>query len=345
MSNKRLSNVSVLRILAFLSVFFFHSFFFGTVNMAGVSLLMLLAAAVQVFLFISGFLYSQKNVLTRGFLLKEFKKILYPCLGFLGVLAIADFVMMANFKSEISWNAYWWTFGSKDSSGNYVAQFANLWYIPCLLICYLILPFLQWFRSKAGIKGLVILFVIETVAEGISICFFGQPQVAFPFIAGYLIGSAEFRDMSDPHIRKNWFWYAWPVLLSVLWIVGWWALGPAYPKLPAFWGAIVHWLFSISTGFVGISLAITLLRAFRFLNAYPEPKALRFLGGLTFWLYIVHETFMSGCFDLLHACPSWGLGVLAAFGATLLTSIVFTFFGKYIRQRNAAPSALKLVAR
>jgi peptidoglycan/LPS O-acetylase OafA/YrhL len=345
MSNKRLSNVSVLRIISFISVFFFHSFFFGTAKMAGVNILMLLSSAVQVFLFISGFLYSQRNVWRKGFLLKEFKKIAYPCLGLLGVLAFADFLMMVFTKNEISWDAYWWTFGSKDTDGDYAAQFGNLWYIPCLLICYLMLPFLQWVRAKAGIKGLLILFIVETILEGIAIRIFFEPQVGFPFIAGYLVGSAEFEGMSDPKVPPKWYWYVWPIFGSAVAVTGWLTLGPAYQATTGFWSEILHWGSSLTQGFVGIFVALTLLRAFRWLNAYSEPKALRYFGGLTFWLYLVHESFMCGCFDLLHDCPSWGLGVLSAFTATVLAALAFSFLQSGLRHYGRTPKVLTLAYR
>jgi fucose 4-O-acetylase-like acetyltransferase len=345
MKNKRLSNVSVLRIMAFASVFLFHCFFFGTKGMAGVDALMLLSAAVQSFLFVSGFLYSQKDVSKKGFLAKEFKKIAFPCLGFLAVLTLADFAFMAASDRGISWDSCWWAFGSKDTDGGYVAQFGNLWYIPCLLICYFCLPLLQWVRGKAGVKGLVALLVAETVVEAVAIRFFGEPPVGFPFVAGYLVGSVEFADMTDPSRKKGWLWYSAPLALTAVSVVGWMTLGHAYQGLIPFFAEPVRCLACLTQGFVGIFAAMTVLRAFRWLNAYPEPAPLRFVGGLAFWLYIVHEAFMCGCFDLLHGCGSLPLGMLAAFAASLLAALCFSFAGDGFRRLKGSPSCLKLAAR
>lgn len=345
MNARRYLNVSFLRIFAFLSVFLFHCFFFTDQGTHEGSPLILLSVGVQSFLFLSGFLNSKKDASKASFFSKEIKRIGLPCLYFLIILALIDFLVLWASGQPITWSSYWWTFGSNDNDGIYIAQFGNLWYIPCLLLCYLLLPLLQGIRKKTKIKGLGILLVLVTVVEGVAIRFFKEPPFLFPFIAGYLIGSIDFEGEVDPSRHKNFIWYLFPLTFSTLLLLLWLFLSPLYPTLSGEAQASLQTFFILSKGFLGVSLALSFLRIFRGLNAYPEPKVLHDLSNLTFGLYLVNETFMCGCFDLLHRYPSLPLGIFLTLAATFIGAIIFALLEKWIREWRLSPASLRLLYR
>jgi peptidoglycan/LPS O-acetylase OafA/YrhL len=78
MKHQRLSSISLVRLIAFALIFTFHCFFFDTDIIS--QRFFPFSAAVQSFLFLSGFLYSQKNVSRKGFFKDEFVKLAWPCL-------------------------------------------------------------------------------------------------------------------------------------------------------------------------------------------------------------------------------------------------------------------------
>src|SRR5574344_1119102 len=142
MNSRRYPNVSLLRICAFLSVFLFHCLFFTGQGISEARPFILLSVGVQSFLFLSGFLNAPKDSLKRGFFWNALKRIGFPTLFFLLGLALIDFIALVASGQPLNWSSYWWTFGSNDNDGIYIAQFGNLWYIPCLLLCYLLWPLL-----------------------------------------------------------------------------------------------------------------------------------------------------------------------------------------------------------
>ncbi|OPZ34831.1 MAG: Acyltransferase family protein [Tenericutes bacterium ADurb.BinA155] len=345
MNARRYLNVSFLRIFAFLSVFLFHCFFFTDQGTHEGSPLILLSVGVQSFLFLSGFLNSKKDASKASFFMKEIKRIGLPCFYFLIILALIDFLVLWASGQPITWSSYWWTFGSNDNDGGYIAQFGNLWYIPCLFLCYLSLPLLQGIRKKTKIKGLGILLVLVIIAEGVFIRFFKEPPFLFPFIAGYLVGSIDFEGEVDPSRHKNLIWYLLPLTGSALLFLLWMAISPLYPRASASTQENLGVFFSLTKGALGVSLALSFLRAFRWLNAYREPKVLHDLSNLTFWLYLVNETFMCGCFDLLHRYSSFPFGIFVTFVATFVSAATFAFLEKQSKRWQLSPASLRLLYR
>jgi peptidoglycan/LPS O-acetylase OafA/YrhL len=315
MKNKRLSNVSFVRVISFAMVFAFHCFFFGTsVNSRGV---FPFSAAVQSFLFLSGFLYSQKDALRKGFLKDEFRKITDPSLFYLIALAVFDLGWLAFSGKPVSFEAVKYAIGS-DKPNGYATQFGNLWYIPALLACYLFLPLMQKARKGGWFAELAVFAVI---AELVACWYLGEPIVAMPFLFGYWYGGKAFADETDPSIRKGWAFYVMPALAL----------------------AGLCWLYVLAKdlrgfdtmlqGPIGVLLAIVPLRLLRFTNAKQESPLLGYAGKLTFWLYIIHETFMCGPTDLMAGRPI-ASGIAFAFVASLVSAVVL--MEAYSRLKNLA---------
>ena len=95
---------------------------------------------VPIFLFLSAYLYSKKNVSNNAsvFYKNNFVKIGVPTILFLAiycfVLAIYSLCTKMPFGD---------LFIDFSGSGKQLSSIGHLWYIPGILFCYLILPFLQ----------------------------------------------------------------------------------------------------------------------------------------------------------------------------------------------------------
>lgn len=312
MKQKRLASVSLVRLFAFALIFTFHCFFFDTTIVS--QRFFPFSAAVQTFLFLSGFLYSQKQVERKGFFKEEFIKLAWPCLLYFIGLLFFDGLYLSFNGGDFSFPALKFAYGSMKCNG-YAIQFGNLWYIPVLLVCYAFLPLL----SDARKRGLFLVLAVFIIGVELIFCYVrNEPIVAIPFVFGYGYGSRHFADDVDPKRKKDWTFYLLPILLLV-------GLVFLYDSL------VDQWAFNtMLQGPIGVLFGIVGLRCFRFLNAKEEPFALTYLGKLTLGLYLVHETFLCGWTDLTASGPL-ALGIPLALLASVLAAVALTEGEKHLK--------------
>lgn len=145
---------------------------------------------VQVFLCISGFLYGQKELChTTSFLRQRFKKILVPYylvyvfFGSLEFIFVRDTFNFVTFLRGLFVNAV-------------IKGGEHLWFIPTILMCYIITPMLQDYKVTIvkDKRGLWRFTIISLVASGI---FFGgfsnyfNPAWISCYVIGYSLGINE----------------------------------------------------------------------------------------------------------------------------------------------------------
>lgn len=338
MKQAHYANLSLTRVLAFLLIFTFHVFFFGTrLNSRAY---FPFSAAVQSFLFLSAFLYSQKDVSGKGWLGKELWKIVFPTLLFIGLLALADLLAMLFLRDAFEPEVILTVIGTRFSSTFYALQIGNLWYIPCLLICYVALPFLQKLRER---RFFLLILIALCVAEALLALFLNEPIVALPFLAGYYLGSKEFEQDVNPSLPVRWRFYAIPALLSALTCYAYCALAHILPAYEGMTYTLLNGLVTILQGPIGVLLALTSIRVFRFLNAKDEPAYLSSASRFTFWGYLVHESFLVGVFNLLKATDYLAWNIFLAGVATLFAGMMGMYFEKALRglfEKSKTPTTI-----
>ncbi len=133
--------ISAIRLIAVLMIISCHIFqYFGS------ELAWWLNAGVQIFLFISGFLYGRKNITDDiRFITKTFRKIL---LDYYVYLILMTCVYLFFWREYLDPKTLICAF---TCSGTILGM-GHLWYIPYILLCYLITPML--FHLSEKIKNL-----------------------------------------------------------------------------------------------------------------------------------------------------------------------------------------------
>ena len=120
-------------------------------------------SGVLIFLFLSAFLYGNKQVKDwKAWYIKRFFRICIP----MWIFMLFDFVIEA-----IAWHifdvkyVFIYLFNLQGILGTNIGGM-NLWFLTLLMICYLITPLLQWIRSKnPGVKVAVITFAFAIVIQ------------------------------------------------------------------------------------------------------------------------------------------------------------------------------------
>lgn len=144
---------------------------------------------VQVFLCISGFLYGQKNIDdVIDFYNKRLKKILIPYYLVFIPFGIIEFIFARDVFSIRDFMMGLILCSTIKGSG-------HLWFIPTILMCYLITPLLQGYRNKCveGKRTIVVFTVLGVIITSILIQGFTtfNPAWICCYVIGYALGVNE----------------------------------------------------------------------------------------------------------------------------------------------------------
>ena len=310
--NKKFYNVSLLRMISTIIIVVFHILL--ELHVGEGKTWFPLYIGVPIFCFISGYLYSGKKIDdVKKFYKNNILKILLPAGVFLLIcFFVCGIYSICSNTSLIS------LFIDNTKNGNFAFSIGHLWFIPAILLCYLIVPLLhnlydRKIKSWGGVFKYLPLFVILEFAC-IALC----TSVIIPFIAGFIINK------NKEKINKN----IKPVIIfSLLAFAG---LCVGYPfifKLSST-NTIINFLFhyvnEIYVGIMGILVSMLFLLFTERINfSSGMQKLLSKFDKLSFPIYFVHQIFIFGVFNVLHITNITIVNILICFILVFVIAILF----------------------
>ncbi len=306
MLNIRLNNISLVRMLAVIFIFL-HHVICGLYSNATTALLFFpLSVGVEIFLFISAFLYGNKKITNfKSFFKKRFIYIFLPYYIF--VVSLFIFYLIFNPEVLTTWEIIQGLFCLYifDNSFHPLRHF---WFLPIIMICYLLLPILQkLFDPNTSTKTQkIIKFLLTVIILTELVLTFNGTHMQFTcFILGYYF--ANKKDYNKlPFIKTI------PLFLLIcgLYII---ARGS---NLIFDAPALSNIIGQVCMLFMGILLTLILLKIFNFLNKKPTPMLLKISDKCSYQFYIVHQIFLIGQLSLLHLTPYLILNIIIAFAVS-----------------------------
>lgn len=185
MEEQKQYGLSMVRLIAMISIISCHIMqYFGNISCY------YLNVGVWFFLFISGFLYGKKDISdVMVFYKKRLVRILIPYYIILGVIILVNLLQGENITAKDVISSIlclqWY--------GKTVPNCGHLWYISCILFCYLITPILQWICEKNENKSLLkkcMLLVLTVLMLQVIYSLGGMKQATtsiFPYILGCFV--------------------------------------------------------------------------------------------------------------------------------------------------------------
>lgn len=169
---QKIIGISILRLISCIFIITCHIFQFYNFELAW-----WFNVGVEIFLLISGFLYSKKKIKTFSFLFKNLLKILLDYSIFLFLFFLFLYPKQSIYNYFLSYIGY-----------NKIDGLGHLWYIPIIIICYLITPIIYKIK-KYGVINLGILIVLLEIL--FIILRFNSGIYIICYIIGYFLGEIE----------------------------------------------------------------------------------------------------------------------------------------------------------
>ena len=309
---KRDLSISFVRMLAMMFIVICHVMQYYDMELAW-----WFNVGVQIFLCISGYLYGRKRILDiRVFYRKNFVKILidYEIVVFAAVAATVLFTDTVITVEEIA---------GAVLTVSTIAGGAHLWFIPTILMCYLLTPLYERIFSRAEqshkllVPAAVLLFVMNELVFRQMFSYFNAAWVNC-----YLIGFALRR------FQQYRFWYtgsAWLLTLTGAVCISIQA-SVRYLQLITLtdaWRPFYYPMCDYGHVFLGVALFCSgrvLLRPFCNINLIQ--RILRLSDRYSYQIYLTHHFFILGPLSLMALTANSYVNVVLILLLTVLTAVL-----------------------
>jgi len=317
---KKQINISLLRLFSTIIIFVFHILLATSVNYA--KGFFPFYFGVPIFLFISGYLYSNKDITNvKQFYKNNLIKILKPTLLFLFIylLSVLIFSLINNinfFSLIININE----FGQSYSP----IGIGHLWFIIAIILCYFITPIIQKiYKSEKLTKNKkLLLYFFICMLDIISLSF--ASLIFLPFIIGFLF----FKNKNKINNNK--------ICLILIFIIFLLCL-PLYffvykfNVTNIFLNLILKYIKEFFVVILGVNFSIIFLKIFenikinKFFN-----KILNYSDKYSFLFYLCHHIFILGIFNIFNLTKYYWLNILLIFITTIISVIILELLNKLI---------------
>ena len=280
---------------------------------------------VSMFAILSGFGMMKSVKKTQRLAILSLKRILLVLVGYWMVFIVL-FARIITFNSESLKKTYGKNFAlslAKDIFGcSHVGPITKSimpisWFIGTILVFYLLFPLIYKLMVKLGKFDFVLLiisFVPIALLGLFKFNFYTWDSIVyymFSFILGMYI---EKHSLFEFFVRKKHecFWISFSIVAIVTIILGF---------LRVYLGQLVDPI----CGFMYIIFLIFIVNKIKLLD-----RVLLFIGGIEFFIYLIHYAFIKQCSAMFHHKGAWIYFV--AFALTVIASVIYQFVYSRIKK-------------
>ena len=283
---KKFNNLSFYRGLAAISILVFHLYFCFSNNS---DIINLLSKQVQGLTALSGFLYANKVIKSKyKFYRKNFIKIIRPALLIL-ILTLFSTTMLYLINGG-SITDYWF---NRTKYNSLLFIYGNFWYIPIILICYLITPLLNKTKDK-NILAIILLIIILIIEEYLGYKIGGFPITIIAYVIGYYLGSNKDVYNSLTSDCPNYRYILITLLLLIITLITYFNVNDVLNN------NIGRYIANLASSLYGVLSFILISLLFKFLNKIKVLDNLfKISDSISYPFYLFNQLFMSGGFIIL----------------------------------------------
>lgn len=315
-------NISIIRLVSLLMIIACHI-------MQGLNLwtAFWFNLGVQIFFFISGFLYGKKDIGNlKEWYKKKIVKILIPSSLLVLIVIIVDYLFL-----NITYNktvVVGSLLGFQGFNGT-IPMLSNTWFVSYILLCYLITPILEkLFDCKGKNEKDLFLFLIKLTIFIQLLGIFKITLVNVPWIMNYIFGYyfSRFYILNNKKQNKAYLltFFMALVTLPISLILQYNPSMIKFITVPDFYRYLfIDW----NHVFVGISLFLILyliLSKFNFKNNY----ILAFSDKYSYFVYLTHQIFILDHFSVLFFKDSLILNIVLILILSVTSGLVLYYINQ-----------------
>lgn len=274
---------------------------------------------VQLFFFVSGFLYGKKKISNiKEFYKKRMEKILFPYIIVFIISLLLEFVLL---KRQYSLKKiFGCIIGFGGFTGN-ISILSHTWFVSYILLCYILVPVLQiLFKTNKFKKNfmyfLIFMFFMQLFQE------YGIVNIEISWINNFIIGYFYSKCCKTIKQDKTFVFF---IFISFLLIIPYAII--YQEKIPILLPNIfnLHAKFITNYGHVmlGSVLFIILYKTINKFNI-KNNIILSFSDKYSYYIYLVHQIFILNSFSVLFLTKNLFINIVLI----ILFSIFFAFIIK-----------------
>lgn len=310
--------ISLLRMLSVFSIISCHIMQFYNSELAW-----WFNTGVQVFLLISGFLYSQKNIKIKEFYKKNIVKILFDYYVYLFIILFIYLLFKRNYLNLSG------IIRAIIGKGGGIKGLEHMWFISTIIICYFLTPFLQ--KLKNEIKNKFFLFISFLI---LMLCI--EPSPYFPgtwincYIIGYLFGTFSFNEKYKTIFNKiSFFILIVGIITNIFQIYLQYFLNIRYET------KIEFLLYRYNKIFLALGIFIVFiiyLKRYKSKNQYIK-NLYKYMNKYSYDIYLTHHIYILGPFSILNFSifKEKMLGVITVFFLSISSGIILNILCEKIK--------------
>ena len=272
---------------------------------------------VQLFFFVSGFLYGKKKIVdAKNFYVKKIKKILFPYITVLVILLLLEFFVLKNHYSLTKVVGCFMGFGA--FVGN-IPILSHTWFVSYILLCYLLVPILQNVFNDDKFKNNFFLFILVTFL----IQMFQKFDVIRVeaswlnnFVFGYFYGKCC-NEKTQEKIFNAFMFVMFLIIIPFAIIYQ----EQLQVNLPSILNSNANTIINYGHVMLGSVLFIAF---YKILNSchIRENIILDFSDKYSYYIYLVHQIFILNSFSVLFLTKSLFINILLILLFSILSAMI-----------------------
>lgn len=322
--NKNYS-ISLIRLISLLMIISCH-----ILQGLNIELAFWINVGVQIFFFMSGFLYGLKdneNLSIIKWYKKQFTKILLPLFILQIIILIID-----HFLFNITYSKYQ-IIANMIGLGGFYGPFpilSHTWFVSYILICYLITPILYniGFHSMKPYKAFKLLFIIALIL--IAFQYFKVTYINAAWLYNYVLGFF-FADYFIKQKRNYKSFTSFIISLTILTLIPRLYIQYGNINLPNFIIDNQTYLYNWNHILIGTSLFIIMYSLFNKIKI-PKLKILELSDKYSYFIYLTHQIFILNYLSILFFTKSLILNILLILFISILSGIILYLLTSLIKK-------------
>lgn len=322
-------SISILRVVGMFSIVFCHFFsWFGLPILS-----QFFNFGVYLFLFISGFLYANKNIADpQKWFLARLKKILVPYYIFAIPIALVYFlwtgfdpikgIMYSLCLQGINFICPFISFTEIEPLG-------NLWFITIILLCYLLTIILKNFEKEhnVSVAGATVVLLLIWLVPKILMCFsfpYIDTQYFVAYFIGYYISKFNVKNNKWTFFLLGLFMFAAAIVIR---LIAKKYLDGIYESEYLVFVSLTQIAVAVSSYFI----CTYLVNNFSILESMAKSKIWSLFDVMSYPIYITHYAFLTGMTSVSNFGFSTPISILLFVLFTVISSSILYLMNNKIQ--------------